>query len=218
MVARAFILLLASAGPLAFPAAQLGYASLHELALFVVVPSAVALAAVWWLARAARADLAAIVSRGAAAGVLATLALEAVRYSGFRLGFMPGNLPRLMGVLLLDRFALGPSAASDLAGFAYHFWNGAAFGIMFLAVVRRPSIVAAISYGIAIGLGFLAGPVVQSLGVGPFGRDFGPSFAATVLLAHASFGCALGLALAGWCPGGACCTCAPRGEPSTCVR
>jgi len=32
-----------------------------------------------------------------------------------------------MGVLLLDRFALGPSALSDIAGFSYHFWNGAAF-------------------------------------------------------------------------------------------
>ncbi len=47
-----------------------------------------------------------------------------------------------------------------------------------------------------IGVGFLASPVVQSLGVGLFGMDFGWHFAATVLTAHAAYGVALG-ALAG---------------------
>ena len=56
---------------------------------------------------------------------------EVVRYSGFRLGFMPGNLPGPMGVLVLDRFALGPSTGSTVAGFVYHFWNEAGFGIVF---------------------------------------------------------------------------------------
>ncbi|HVB87716.1 MAG TPA: hypothetical protein VNK23_13740 [Candidatus Dormibacteraeota bacterium] len=53
---------------------------------------------------------------GALAGALATIPLEAVRISGYLLGFSPGNLPRLMGVLLLNRFALGPSIASDITG------------------------------------------------------------------------------------------------------
>ena len=39
-----------------------------------------------------------------------------------------GNLAGLMGVLLFDRFALGPTVASTLGGFAYYFWNGARFG------------------------------------------------------------------------------------------
>jgi hypothetical protein len=51
----------------------------------------------------------------------------------------------------------------------------------------------AVSYGLAVGLGFLASPVVQALGVGPFGRDFGWHFAATVLTAHAAFGVALAI-------------------------
>lgn len=55
------------------------------------------------------------------AGALATIALEAVRYAGFRLGFMPGNLPELMDVLLLNRFPLGPSAAATVAVFVYHY-------------------------------------------------------------------------------------------------
>lgn len=101
-----------------------------------------------------------------------------------------------MGVLLLDRFALGPSTTSTVAGFAYHFWNGAAFGAIFAALfVGRPRWWA-IPYGVAIGLGFLVSPVVESLGVGLFGKDFGWHFAATVLTAHAAYGVALG-ALAG---------------------
>lgn len=193
MVIRIVIILLASVAPLAFPAALAGYASLHDLALLAVLPSVAGLAAVWSYARLRdRCDMAFMISRGALSGAAATLALEAVRYSGFRVGFMPGNLPQLMGVLLFDQFALGPSGWSDLAGFAYHFWNGAAFGILFVALTRSHSISLATLYGIAIGLGFLVSPVVQSLGVGLFGRDFGWPFAATVLTAHAAFGVTLG--------------------------
>jgi hypothetical protein len=132
---------------------------------------------------------------GAAAGEVATLALEAVRYSGFRVGFMPGNLPALMGVLLLNRFALGPSTASTIVGFVYHFWNGACFGIVFALLKGRLSNRWAFPYGLAVGLGFLVSPVVQALGVGLFGIDFGWHFAATVLTAHAAFGAALGTLL-----------------------
>jgi hypothetical protein len=42
-----------------------------------------------------------------------------------------GNLAGLMGVLLFDRIALGPTVASTLGRFAYHFWNSARFGITF---------------------------------------------------------------------------------------
>ena len=54
------------------------------------------------LRKASTAGLAALIRDGAIAGALATVALEAVRYSGLRMGFMPGNLPELMGVLLFD--------------------------------------------------------------------------------------------------------------------
>jgi hypothetical protein len=193
MIIRAFIILLASVPPLAFPIAQLGRASLHDLALIAALPAVVALALVWLVSRHRSPVVADIIRRGSMAGALATLALEAFRYTGFRLGFMPGNLPQLMGVLLLDRFALGPSTWSDLAGFAYHFLNGAAFGIIFLAVSPWRSTALATAYGVAVGVGFLVSPVVQSLGIGLFGRDFGWQFAATVLSAHMAFGVALGL-------------------------
>ncbi len=193
---RLGLALLASGGPVAFPLAQMGYAPLQRLAMVLILPSAGLLLAITGYLEWRGHSVGRAVRSGLIAGAVATVALEAVRYTGFRLGFMPGNLPELMGVLLLNRFALGPSAASSVAGFAYHYWNGAAFGAIFAALfIGRPRWWA-IPYGVAIGLGFLASPVVQSLGVGLFGKDFGWHFAATVLTAHAAYGVALG-ALAG---------------------
>ncbi len=190
---RVVLLLVAYAGPAAFPLSLMGYASLDHLARVLILPSAAVLAIAWAaLKRWGSQELAGALATGAVAGALATLALEAVRYTGFRLGFMPGNLPELMGVLLLNRFALGPSAASTLAGFAYHFWNGAAFGVIFTVLVGQRSRWWSVPYALAIGLGLLVSPVVQALGVGLFGKDFGWHFAATVLTAHAAYGAALG--------------------------
>mgnify|MGYP005849914965 CR=1 FL=1 len=189
------VLALASVAPNAFPAAQLGYASLREMAIYLILPSAALLLAVAAVSLLRGGRVGGVIFRGAAAGAVATLALEAIRYPGYLLGTMPGNLPELMGVLLLDRFAQGPSTASTLAGFAYHFWNGASFGIVFTALLdvfsTRPTPARATAYGVLIGIGFLVSPVVQSLGIGLFGVDFGWRFAATVLSAHAAFGLAL---------------------------
>jgi hypothetical protein len=130
---------------------------------------------------------------GAAAGALATLPLEAVRLIGFHYGYMTVNLPRLMGVLLLNRFAEGPSLSSDIAGCAYHFWNGASFGILFVALFGARRRWLAAIYGFAIGVGFLLSPVVASLGVGFFGIEFSRGFPVIVLAAHLAFGGTLGL-------------------------
>ncbi|MGE0460810.1 MAG: hypothetical protein AB7Q16_05535 [Vicinamibacterales bacterium] len=196
LLLRGMLLALASVAPNVFPASQMGYGSLHELAMIAVLPAVVALVPLVSLAARVSPALVPLVLRGAIAGALATLALEAVRYPAFLMGLMPGNLPQLMGVLLLDRFALGPSAWSNLAGFAYHFWNGASFGMVFALLASGRSRWWAVPFGLAVGLGFLASPVVLALGVGPFGRDFGWSFAATVTTAHLAFG----LALAGLLP------------------
>ena len=186
---------IASAAPNAFPAAQAGYASLAQLGRFLILPSAVLLITAMFALKNREPDVASALRHGATAGAFATGALEIIRYSGFRLGYMPGNLPELMGVLLANRFALGPSTWSTTLGFIYHFWNGACFGMIFALLFSRRPVWWAAAYGILIGLGFLVSPVVQSLGVGFMGRDFGWHFAATVLVAHVAFGTALGFLL-----------------------
>lgn len=188
----AVVLLLAAVGPNIFPAAMAGHGTLPVLALRLLLPAIAALfviTAVIWRSQPA---LARAVAWGAVAGVLATLPLEVVRLTGFHLEYMPGNLPRLMGVLLLDRLAEGPSTASDIAGWAYHFWNGASFGILYAVLLGTRRRWLGALYGLLIGVGFMVSPVVTSLGVGYFGLQFSWGFPATVTLAHLGFGISLG--------------------------
>jgi hypothetical protein len=188
----AAVLLLASAGPLIFPAAQAGYSTMPALATGVLLPTIAGLASLSILMRKSHPAISKVIVLGAAAGAIATVPLEVVRLIGFHYGYMPGNLPRLMGVLLLNRFAEGPSLVSDIAGWTYHFWNGASLGILFVAVFGARRWIAPI-YGMVIGIGFMLSPVVASLGVGFFGLEFSRGFPVTVLAAHLAFGGALGL-------------------------
>lgn len=183
-------LALAGAGPLIFPVAQSGHGTMPILAMRLLAPAVLALAVITYTTR--HRWLGPDILAGAAAGALATIALEVVRLTGYQLGFMPGNLPRLMGVLLLDRFALGPTLASDLAGWAYHFWNGASFGITYVLVIGTRRQWPGAVFGLLVGLGFLTSPVVLSLGVGYFGLQYSIGFPVTVLLAHLGFGLVLG--------------------------
>ena len=186
-------LLAAAVGPNIFPAAEAGYGELNVFAIRLLLPAIVALVVIVALSRKWEPVIARSIVWGALAGALATIPLEVIRISGYLLGFMPGNLPRLMGVLLLNRFALGPSTASDVAGWAYHFWNGASFGIIYVLILGAARRWAGVLYGIAVGVGFLVSPVVISLGVGYFGLQFSLGFPITVLTAHIAFGLTLGL-------------------------
>lgn len=188
-----FTLALAAVGPIIFPVAQSGHGNLAALAVEALLPSIVFLAAVAVFARRGEIWLSRTIVLGALAGAIATVALEIVRLIGFHFNYMPGNLPRLMGVLLLDRFALGPSPASDIAGWAYHFWNGAGFGIIYCLLLGTSRRWLGVVFGFAVGIGFLVSPVVISLGVGFFGLQYSYGFPITVLLGHLAFGGALGV-------------------------
>ena len=128
---NALVLGLAAVGPNIFPAALAGHSTMPVLATRLLLPSIVVLFVLVVAVRGSEPELSRGTLLGATAGAIATFALEIVRLIGFHFDYMPGNLPRLMGVLLLDRFAAGPSFASDIAGWTYHFWNGAAFGIIY---------------------------------------------------------------------------------------
>ncbi len=192
------LLAAASVSPLIFPLAESGRSTMDALARFALLPSIVAIGIIWgWLSRS-HDPLAASVKVGLGAGVIATIALEAIRLPGFWLGFMPGNLPRLMGVLLLGQFATGPTLASDIAGWAYHFWNGAAFGLIYVLVFGTCRRWAGVLYGVLLGFGFMFSPVVSALGVGFLGLEFSKGFPITVTLAHAAFGGVLGWLSTRW--------------------
>jgi hypothetical protein len=188
------ILALAGIAPNLFVAAQAGYAKFSALALNVLIPSIVLIPVVMLIAyfRSHRNLLRQILV-GITGGLIGTVGLEIFRHIGFLLGGMPGELPKLMGVLMLDRFAMGPNLLSNLAGWGYHFWNGASFGIIYSLIIGRGRSWMGAIYGFIIGIGFMASPAALSLGVGLFGADFGWGFPVTVILAHLAFGVLLGI-------------------------
>lgn len=192
-VFAAAILGLAGIAPNIFPVAQAGIAKMSVLGAAVLLPSLILLAGAVVAARArGHHTLVRRVLVGAAAGIVATVGLEIVRIVSFRLGGMPGDLPRLMGVLLTDRFMFGPSTLSDVLGWAYHFWNGAVFGLIFAVLLGRRPVSWHIGYGVLVGVGFLASPAVTSMGIGSFGLGM-PSMPVSVILAHAAYGWTLGV-------------------------
>lgn len=192
LILTGLTLALASVAPNIFPAAEAGYDSMSALAKYWLIPSIIGLAAIALLTRKGNPLISRSIAWGALSGGIATTVLEAVRITGFHLGYMPGSLPKLMGVLLLNRFMLGPDLASNLAGWAYHFWNGAAFGIIFVLLVGTKRIWAGLPYALAIAVGFMLSPVVRSLGVGYFGLQFSVGFPVVVFLAHIGYGLTLG--------------------------
>jgi hypothetical protein len=191
---------LAAAGvsPNLFWLAQGGYFKLSAVAVWVLIPSVIVLLLVLAIAWARhQTRLVNRIVAGGVAGGLATIALEIVRSGGFHLGQMPGSLPELMGVLLLDRFMLGPSVASNLAGWSYHYWNGVCFGLIFTVVLGRKPMWTALVYGVFLAVGFLASPAVTALGVGFMGKNM-PGMPVTVVLAHVAYATVLWLLLERW--------------------
>ena len=188
------VLLVAGISPNLFVVAQAGYANLSNLAVYFLIPSIVILGIIYGLSiRGELKEINLQIRNGVIAGLIGTIGLEIFREIGFQLGGMPGEMPKLLGVLLLDRFALGPNFLSNVAGYAYHFWNGAVFGIIYSILFGRGHLWIGIIYGILIGIGFMVSPVTVALGVGYFGLDFGLGFPLTVTFAHIFYGSLLGL-------------------------
>ena len=194
LVATVVALAAAAVSPLLISVAAAGYGSLGDLARTWLLPSIAVLIALLIAGDALRWDrLPHGLIAGVWAGAVGTVGLEIVRVIGFRVFHsMPGSLPMLLGVLLTSRIMEGPNLLSDMLGWAYHFYNGAAFGIVYVLLLGKRSWWAGASYGLMVGIGFMVSPVVISQGIGYFGVQFGPSFAITVIAAHLAFGSLLG--------------------------
>lgn len=190
------MLFLAAISPNLFPYAESGAADLSSLALKYLIPSAVLIFIIIGISSLMKyKNLTRQIANGMVAGLVATITLEVIREIGYQaLGWMPGDLPKLMGVLLLNRFADGPDVWSNIAGWAYHFWNGACFGIIFTLLLGSPKILWGAVYGVILGIGFMVSPVTRSLGIGAFGFQFndGYQFLITVTVAHVAYGALLG--------------------------
>ncbi len=192
-------LIAAGISPNLFVISQAGFGELSSLAVNFLIPSIVVIVLLIVISYYLRVrDLSRQIGIGLLAGMISTIGLEIVREIGFHLGGMPGDMPKLLGVLLLNQFAQGPDTLSNITGWSYHFWNGASFGIIYSVLFGRGGKGAGIIYALLIGIGFMASPAVIPLGVGHFGADFGIGFPITVLMAHLAFGTLLGMLIFKW--------------------
>lgn len=186
------VLAMAGIAPNIYPAAMAGYGDMPFLSTWLLIPSIIIILAIFIIATM---NQYLVLSRriwvGVIAGILGTIGLEAIRILGFKMGWMPGDLPKLLGVLITDQFMQGPSTWSNFLGYAYHYWNGAAFGIIYAILLGRKSWWNGIMYGILIGTGFLLSPAVNAMGVGFMGSDL-PGMIPVVYSAHIAFGAILG--------------------------
>lgn len=192
----ALALLVAAIGPnILVVATTPGMPGMPFLARSALIPSLVLLVLV--LGAAARLGLGRLTNRigvGIWAGVAASGFLDAIRLVGFHLGWMPGNMPRMFGVMILDRMALGPSLGSDVLGYFFHYWVGACFGLTYTLLAGRGRWWGGLIWGLIIEVGMMVTPpMVVAMDTGYFGLKFGPGLLATSLTAHVALGLVLGM-------------------------
>lgn len=169
-----------------------GVASMQAAVFAVGIPASVALVLVWLRAhRAPGNQLAASLESGVVGGLLGTLAYDLVRVpfhlSGRRL-FAPISA---YGVWISD--ATMSTRFTDLTGWAYHFWNGIAFGVMYTLFMSGRHWGYAILWGLALETIAVASPFARI-----FSLSGNYSALAVAYAGHVAYGVPLGLFAQDW--------------------
>ncbi len=158
-----------------------------------VLPPAAALLA--WIAHRSRREPAGVASphtwivQGASGGVVA-----AVAYDLFRLPFVLQGAPLFQVFPRFGELLLGapePRWLVQALGWSYHFSNGAALGIMFLAMVARPD-ARVLFWGAVAWALFIEAMLLLSPYTTFFGLERNARFLVLTVSAHAVFGLTLG--------------------------
>ena len=174
-----------------------GFWSMRTFGCWVLPPASALLAFIAWRTRGEKHGIGSAhtwIVQGAIGGVLA-----AIVYDLYRLPFVLNGAPLFsvfprFGELLLG--AKEPAWLVQALGWTYHFSNGAALGIMFLAMVlsasRRVLFWGAVAWALFIEAMLLLTPYTKF-----FGLALDSRFVFLTVSAHLVFGLALGL----WCRG-----------------
>ncbi|MCL6505493.1 MAG: hypothetical protein K6T59_00565 [Bryobacteraceae bacterium] len=176
-----------------------GMPEMPTLVKWALVPSILLLAIVWALAAVfGQKRLTNRIWTGVWVGFGCTAALDVFRLTSFSLGLLPGNMPRMFGVLILDQMALGPSTLSDIVGNLYHSWVSICFGLTYTLFVGRTRWWGGLIWGLIIEVGMMTTPpMVVAMDTGYFGLKLGKGLLNGVFLGslvpHISYGIALGL-------------------------
>ena len=194
LIARAYVFLLASASFVVLLGAFYGHWMMSEAVLYGVLPSIGLLILVAAGDRGDRPRDPARPSTWVVEGALGGL-VAAIAYDLFRLPFVLNGYP-LFDVM--PKFAVmifGESAPREqllLAGWAYHFLNGMALGVMLLALWPakwiRWIILGGIVWALAVEAILLASPYAEKLGL-----EMNQTFIILTASAHLVFGIVLGV-------------------------
>ena len=170
-----------------------GLWTMHWFGCWILPPAALVHAWIAWTDRSSAGGAGGLrlwIVRGAIGGIIA-----AVAYDLYRVPFVLAGAPLFkpfgeFGRLLLD--ADGPPWLVQAVGWAYHFSNGAALGIMFLAMVVRPT-PRLLLWG-ALGWALIVEVILLSTRYADFfGLPRDAKFLFLTATAHAVFGVVLGL-------------------------
>jgi hypothetical protein len=199
--ARELIVLIALAGTsgAALVAYILWDISLAWTAGFVALPATAALVILIFIGKG-RQDRARVFAdrliAGAVFGLIATLAYDAIRpalVEVFQLHFNPYRAHPIFGSLITGR---PPSDGfAQVVGWAYHFWNGITFGMMFAMVRPRGGPIAGLIWAETLQM-FMMALYPRFLEI----RLDTPGFLLTGLIGHGLYGLVLGATLARWGP------------------
>ena len=132
------------------------------------------------------------------AGVLGTLAFNAVMYTDIAITGIPVDIVATMGNL-----AVGESEYTELIGHIIHFGNGIGLALLFgyvaLPISKRIKKLPVIAYGIIFATVELVIAVwfamLPMLGAGIAGLNIAPEVAVVTLVRHIVFGAVLGLVM-----------------------
>jgi hypothetical protein len=185
-------------------AAFAGLASMQTLFWAVLVPAELVFLGIWLYARASgRERLFHRLTVGIVAGIALTLALDLVRYTGFRLGYLPADMPVVFGKQIIGLGMMAPpTTLAILLGYLYHALNGIAFATVFSVLFGRTRWWVAVLYSVFfVEMGMMLLPpmakMVGPFGIAKYGTIWNGMFIAT-LLAHAAMGVVLGLIEQKW--------------------
>jgi len=176
-----------------------GMPRMPTLTRWVLLPSLAWLLVIWGLA--VLQDYERLQNRlwtGLWVGAATTAALDVFRLMSFRLGLLPGNMPRMFGVLILDTMATGPSPLSDVVGGLYHYWVSVCFGLTYALLCGRTRWWGGLIWGLLIEVGMMSTPpMVVAMDTGYFGLKLGRGILNGVfmgsLIPHIAYGIALGV-------------------------
>ncbi|MEQ1862089.1 MAG: hypothetical protein ABMA13_19400 [Chthoniobacteraceae bacterium] len=171
-----------------------GFWSMRVFGCWVLPPATALLAFIAWRARRESGINSAHtwIVQGALGGVVA-----AAVYDLYRLPFVLGGAPLFKVFPRFGQLLLGanePSWLVQTLGWTYHFSNGAALGIMFLAMVTKAS-PRVLFWGAVAWALFIEAMLLLT----PYTKFFGLALDGRFLFLTASAHLAFGLALGWWC-------------------